>query len=52
MVAAWLVQRTGVALAPAGYLAVAAAITFTAALMLPHAARHRLTEEFKAVRLR
>jgi MHS family proline/betaine transporter-like MFS transporter len=52
MVAAWLVQRTGVALAPAAYLAVAAAITFTAALMLPHAARHRLTEEFKAVRLR
>jgi MHS family proline/betaine transporter-like MFS transporter len=52
MVAAWLVQRTGVALAPAAYLAVAAAITFAAALMLPHAARHRLTEEFKAVRLR
>lgn len=52
MVAAWLVERTGVALAPAAYLTVAAAITFGAALLLPHQARHRLTEEFKAVRLR
>jgi MHS family proline/betaine transporter-like MFS transporter len=52
MMAAWLVERTGIALAPAGYLAGAAAITFVAALLLPRAARHSMTEEFKAVRLR
>jgi MFS transporter, MHS family, proline/betaine transporter len=52
MVAAWLVARSGVALAPAAYLAGAAAITFLAALLLPRAPRHRMTEEFKSVRLR
>ena len=52
MVAAWLVARTGVALAPAAYLSAAAAITFGAAWLLPQAPRHRLTEEFKALRFR
>jgi MHS family proline/betaine transporter-like MFS transporter len=52
MMAAWLVERTGIALAPAAYLTVAAAITFTAALLLPQGARHRMTEEFKALRQR
>lgn len=52
MVAAWLVKRTGVALAPAAYLAVAAGITFIAAVRLPGTARHRLTEEFRALRPR
>lgn len=52
MVAAWLVERTGVKLAPAAYLAAASVITFTAALLLPRVARHRLTQEFKSTRLR
>ncbi|HET6819018.1 MAG TPA: MFS transporter [Candidatus Limnocylindria bacterium] len=52
MIAAWLVERTGVKLAPAAYLAAASVITFIAALMLPRVARHRLTHEFKATRLR
>jgi MHS family proline/betaine transporter-like MFS transporter len=51
-VAAWPVERTGVALAPAGYLGVAAAVSFVAALLLPRTARHRMTKEFQAVRLR
>jgi MHS family proline/betaine transporter-like MFS transporter len=50
IVAAWLVERSGVALAPAMYLT--AAVTFTASLLLPHAPRHRLTREFQATRLR
>jgi MHS family proline/betaine transporter-like MFS transporter len=52
MIAAWLVERTGVKLAPAAYLAAASVITFIAAHMLPRVARHRLTHEFKATRLR
>jgi len=52
MVAAWLVERSGVALAPAVYLALAAAVTFTASLLLPQTAPHRLTKEFQATRLR
>jgi MHS family proline/betaine transporter-like MFS transporter len=52
MVAAWLVSRTGFTLAPAVYLAVAAAVTFAAALMLPATARHRLTKEFESLRPR
>jgi MHS family proline/betaine transporter-like MFS transporter len=52
MIAAWLVERTGVTLAPAAYLAAASVITFIAALMLPRVARHRLTQEFKSTRLR
>jgi MHS family proline/betaine transporter-like MFS transporter len=51
MVAAWLVSRT-FDLAPAVYLTLAAAITFVAALMLPHAPRHRLTKEFASLRPR
>ncbi|HET8624630.1 MAG TPA: MFS transporter [Gemmatimonadales bacterium] len=50
MVAAWLVSRTGFVLAPAAYLAVAALITFVAAVMLPHIPRHRLTKEFERLR--
>jgi len=52
MVAAWLVERTGVKLAPAAYLAAASVVTFIAALLLPQVARHRLTQEFKSTRLR
>jgi MFS transporter, MHS family, proline/betaine transporter len=52
MVAAWLVARSGVALAPAAYLTLAAAVTFAASLLLPRAAPHRLTKEFQATRLR
>jgi MHS family proline/betaine transporter-like MFS transporter len=52
MVAAWLVSRTGAALAPAVYLAIAGAVTFAGALALPQVARHRMTEEFRSVRLR
>ena len=52
MVAAWLVERTGGKLAPAAYLASAGVITFIAALLLPRAARHRMTQEFKFTRLR
>jgi MHS family proline/betaine transporter-like MFS transporter len=48
MVAAWLVARPGMALAPGAYLAAAAAVTFAAALGLPRVARHRVTEEFRA----
>ena len=51
MVAAWLVSRT-FNLAPAVYLAAAAAVTFVAALMLPHTPRHRLTKEFERLRPR
>jgi MHS family proline/betaine transporter-like MFS transporter len=50
MVAAWLVSRTQVQLAPAVYLTAAAAVTFVAALMLPTAARHRMTTEFESLR--
>ena len=50
MVAAWLVSRTQVQLAPAVYLTAAAAVTFLAALMLPKAARHRMTKEFESLR--
>jgi MFS transporter, MHS family, proline/betaine transporter len=52
MVAAWLVARSGMALAPAIYLSVAAAITFGAAVLLPRTARHAMTEEFRTVRFR
>lgn len=48
MVAAWLLARTRVALAPGIYLAVAAAVTCIGALYLPRVARHRLTTEFQA----
>jgi MHS family proline/betaine transporter-like MFS transporter len=52
MVAAWLVARTHVSLAPAVYLSAAAAVTFIGALCLPGTARHRLTTEFQALRPR
>ena len=52
MVAAWLVARTHVVLAPAIYMAVASVVTFVAALMLPGAVRHSMTREFEAARFR
>ncbi len=52
MVATWLLARSGHDLAPAIYLSAAAAVGFVGALLLPQAARHSLTREFSAVRLR
>ena len=52
LVAAWLLSRTGVTLAPAMYLAAAAALAFIGASLLPKTARHRLTKEFEAARVR
>jgi MFS transporter, MHS family, proline/betaine transporter len=52
LVAAWLVARTGVKLAPAWYLAGAAVLTFIGSLLLPATARHSLTKEFDAARFR
>jgi MHS family proline/betaine transporter-like MFS transporter len=52
MVAAWLVARTQLPLTPAIYVALASALTFVSALFLPGAARHSLTKEFEAARLR
>jgi MHS family proline/betaine transporter-like MFS transporter len=52
MVATWLLARSGHDLAPAIYLAVTAALAFLGALLLPQTARHSLTREFSAVRLR
>ncbi len=52
LVAAWLVSRTGVPLAPAIYLTAAAALTFVGALLLPGAPAHSLTKEFQAARFR
>ena len=52
LVAAWLVARTGVTLAPALYLAAAAGLTFIGALLLPATARHSLTKEFDSTRFR
>src|SRR4051812_49424008 len=40
LVAAWMVARTGVKLAPAWYLGGAAALTFIGSLLLPTTARH------------
>jgi MHS family proline/betaine transporter-like MFS transporter len=50
LVAAWLVSRSGYALAPAWYLTAAAALAFVAALLLPKTLPHRLTTEFQSVR--
>jgi MFS transporter, MHS family, proline/betaine transporter len=50
LVAAWLLSRSGLTLAPAMYLTGAAALTFVGALLLPKQARHRLTKEFEAAR--
>jgi MFS transporter, MHS family, proline/betaine transporter len=52
LVAAWLLSRTGVTLAPALYLAAAGGLSFVGALLLPHTARHSLTKEFDAARFR
>jgi MFS family permease len=48
LVAAWLVARTGVTLAPAWYLGGAAACAFVGAIFLPGTTRHSLTKEFQA----
>lgn len=52
LVAAWLLSRTGVTLAPAMFLAGAAAVAFVGALLLPSTARHSLTKEFQGARFR
>jgi MHS family proline/betaine transporter-like MFS transporter len=52
MVAAWLVARTHMVLAPAIYMALACLLTFVAALLLPGTVRHSLTREFEAARFR
>jgi MHS family proline/betaine transporter-like MFS transporter len=52
LVAAWLVARTGVPLAPAIYLSAAAGLTFVGALLLPRTATHSVTKEFQAARFR
>lgn len=50
LVAAWLVSRSGLAIAPAAYLAIAAALSFVAAILLPRTLPYRLTTEFHSVR--
>jgi MHS family proline/betaine transporter-like MFS transporter len=52
LVAAWLLSRTGVTLAPAMYLTAAAAVSCIGAALLPSTPRHRLTREFEAARVR
>lgn len=52
LVAEWLMTKTGFALAPAVYLAIAGALSFVGALLLPKAMPHRLTTEFQTVRAR
>jgi MHS family proline/betaine transporter-like MFS transporter len=52
LVAAWLVARTGVTLAPALYLSAAAGLAFIGALLLPGTTRHSLTKEFESARFR
>ena len=52
LMAAWLLSKTGVPLAPAMYLSAAGAVSFVAALLLPRTARHRMTKEFQAARPR
>ena len=52
MVATWLLARSGHSLAPAVYLAGAAVLAFVGAILLPRAARHGITREFAAARLR
>jgi MFS transporter, MHS family, proline/betaine transporter len=49
LVAAWLVSRSGYALAPAWYLTAAGALAFVAAILLPKTLPHRLTTEFHSV---
>lgn len=52
LVAAWLVSRTGMTLAPAVYLAAAAGLAFIGAMLLPRTTRHSLTKEFESARFR
>ena len=52
LVAAWLVSRTGMTLAPALYLAAAAGLAFIGAMLLPGTTRHSLTKEFESARFR
>jgi MFS transporter, MHS family, proline/betaine transporter len=52
LVAAWLLARTGLKLAPAIYLAAGATLAFIGAFFLPKIPRHRLTKEFEAARVR
>jgi MHS family proline/betaine transporter-like MFS transporter len=52
LIAAWLVSRTGIVVAPGIYLAAAASLTFIGAVLLPSTARHSLTKEFHAARFR
>ena len=52
LVAAWLLAKTGVTLAPAWYLAGAGVLSLVGALLLPRTTRHSLTKEFDAARFR
>jgi MHS family proline/betaine transporter-like MFS transporter len=52
LIAAWLVARSGFALAPAVYLGVAGALSFVGAILLPKTLPHRLTTEFQTIRAR
>lgn len=52
LIAAWLLAKTGLTLAPALYLAGAGVLSSIGALLLPHTARHSLTKEFDAARFR
>jgi MHS family proline/betaine transporter-like MFS transporter len=52
LIAAWLLAKTGLTLAPAVYLAGAGVLSTIGALFLPHTARHSLTKEFDAARFR
>jgi MFS transporter, MHS family, proline/betaine transporter len=48
LVAAWLMVKTGMMLAPAWYLAGAGVLSLIGALFLPRTTRHSLTKEFDA----
>jgi MHS family proline/betaine transporter-like MFS transporter len=52
LVAAWLMVKTGMMLAPAWYLAGAGVLSLIGALFLPRTTRHSLTKEFDAARFR
>jgi MHS family proline/betaine transporter-like MFS transporter len=52
LVATWVLASTEWALAPAVYLAGAAALSFAGALLLPKTPAHRLTREFESARFR
>ena len=52
LVAAWLVSRTGMKLAPAIYLAAGGAVALLAALRFPRTVPHPMTREFSSVTFR